>query len=60
MFEQRLSACDRERVLETRRLRARDLASERRQLIRSPPLVVFRRERRRADQPVGKQPLDDP
>src|SRR5438552_7274536 len=59
MLEQRLSARDRQRVLEARRLGARHIAAERGQLVRSPPLVVFRGECQLANQTIAQQALDD-
>src|SRR5262245_53683193 len=59
MLEQRLSARDRQRVLEARGLGARNVSAEGGQLVRSPSLVVFRREGRLADEAVAQQALDD-
>ena len=48
------------RLLESDRLGPGDFASERRQVVRSAALVVFRGAARFADQSVVQQPLDDP
>src|SRR5437870_1157441 len=60
--EQRLAPCDRERVLEARRLGARDVAAECGEGIRAPPVIAALRAMsvRLANQSVGEQPLDDP
>ena len=58
--EQRFAARHRERLLQPRRLGARDVAAERRQLVRTAPLIVFRRRGRLADEALVQQALADP